>query len=73
MLDPMLLDTVAWRKEVAHELLDEIEWERHFGREIKENWRKPMWQYDPDAEAQAQAEAEAGPTGGGDPTSAGDD
>lgn len=50
LIEPMLLDTVAWRKQTTRELLDDNPWERHFGREIKENWGRPMWKYDPDAE-----------------------
>jgi len=37
-------EELAWR----HRMLEVMQWERYFSKEVRENWTGPMWMHDPD-------------------------
>jgi len=59
LIDQMTYEAVAEHRGWMKWLYDDVRWERHFSREIKEDFAGPLWRYDPDAPKESDDDEES--------------
>ena len=59
LLDDLSVDHVRFELAWRHKFLEVMQWERHFCREIKEDFSGPLWKHDPETNPVKAKQADA--------------